>query len=31
MPTATAFSEEFSRQSVDLITTEKLTIAEAAR
>lgn len=31
MPTAPAYTEEFRRQAVDLIATEKLTIAEAAR
>ena len=31
MPTAPAYTAEFRRQAVDLITTEKLSIAEAAR
>jgi transposase len=31
MPTAPAYTEEFRRQAVDLITAEKLTIAEPAR
>jgi transposase len=31
MPTAPAYTEEFRRQAVDLITGEKLPIADAAR
>jgi transposase len=31
MPTAPAYTEEFRRQAVDLIATEKIPIAEAAR
>lgn len=31
MPTAPAYTEEFRRQAVDLITGEKLSIADAAR
>jgi transposase len=31
MPTAPAYTEEFRRQAVDLVTTEKLPVAEAAR
>ncbi|MDP1807108.1 MAG: transposase [Acidimicrobiales bacterium] len=31
MPTAPAYTDEFRRQAVDLIATEKLTVAEAAR
>jgi transposase len=31
MPTAAAYTEEFRRQAVDLISTEKLPIAAAAR
>ena len=31
MPTAPAYTEEFRRQAVDLITNEKLSIADAAR
>ena len=31
MPTAAAYTEEFRRQAVDLITAEKLSIAEAGR
>ena len=31
MPTAPAYTEEFRRQAVDLITSEKLSIPDAAR
>jgi transposase len=31
MPTAPAYTEEFRRQAIDLISTEKLSIADAAR
>lgn len=31
MPAAPAYTEEFRRQAVDLMTTEKLSVAEAAR
>ena len=31
MPTAPTYTEEYRRQAVDLISTEKLSIAEAAR
>ena len=31
MPTAPAYTEEFRRQAVDLISSENLTIADAAR
>ena len=31
MPTTPAYTEEFRRRAVDLIATEKLTVAEAAR
>jgi len=31
MPTARAYTEEFRRQAVDLITSEKLSITDAAR
>jgi transposase len=31
MPTAPAYTEEFRRQAVDLMTAEKLSVAEAAR
>lgn len=31
MPTARVYPEDFRRQAVDLMTTEKLSVAEAAR
>lgn len=31
MPTAPAYTEEFRRQAVDLISSEKLSVADAAR